>query len=185
MPATTKRYYAGQRNPGKCTNCGGPTPWRRSRRMKTCSPECRRARTRAYPSHPRPPPNKCVICGGPCQILEQAHGYRRRRRRWTCSDDCLSVWRMRTIKAKRLREHHQCECCRVWFPHRMGNVNRFCSQPCSHTVLRQQGVALFRLRSLELRAARHAGKDSALLPDAGLQPAGTQHLLRHAQTQAT
>lgn len=179
MPATTKRYYAGQRNPGKCTNCGGTTPWRRSRRLKTCSPECTLVRRAASPGRPRKPPNECATCGGPCP--ETKHGYRRR----TCSTNCLHVWQRRIRQAARRGQHHQCEYCRSWFPHRTTNSNRFCSQPCSIAALGDQGMAAFRLRSLALRALSHARKDSAILLDTGLQPAGTQHLLRHTQTQAT
>ena len=151
-----------RRKPGRCANCGMPTPWRNGKRLKTCSSKCTLARLGANPP-PRKPAYKCVICGDPC--LEKKHGHRRK----SCSADCLKEWHRR-IATKAAPPSYQCEYCRSWFPQHKSKrgANRFCSLPCSRAALRQQGFTAFRLRSLELKASIYARNNSALLPDTGL-----------------
>ena len=153
--AARRQKAAENRVGGKCTNCGGPTPWRSDGHFdRTCSAKCLKVRRLWGRIERRLQRRKCTNCGGPTPFSK--NGMPRR----TCSPECLKARygrsaevhrgkRWHILEGKRVEiEQYQCEYCPRKFPRRRNNsANRFCSRLCAFRQMRKEGRHVFQLRA--------------------------------------
>ena len=140
--AERRQKAAENRVAGKCTNCGGPTPWKRDRHFaRTCSAECLKVRYLRGRIEQRLQRRKCTNCGGPTPFSKNGIPLK------TCSGECYRARlgssgrvangrRWRNVEGQRVYlEPYECEYCHKKFPRRLrGNhqyeTSRFCSRQC-------------------------------------------------------